>query len=62
MRSWPLEGVGLLLAGLGELVDWKPTADLEDTSCGSGSLSGAERDKEGAALGSDWVQSRGIWG
>lgn len=45
--------VGLLLAGLGELVDWEPTADLEDTSCGSGSLSGAERDKEGAALGSD---------
>lgn len=53
MRSWPLQGVGLLLAGLGELVDWEPTADLEDTSCGSGSLSGAERDKEGAALGSD---------
>lgn len=44
----------MLLAGLGELVDWEPTADLEDGSCGSGSLAGEEWEKEGAVLGSDW--------
>lgn len=46
--------VGVLLAGLGELVDLEPTAGLEDGNCGSGSLAGEEQEKEGAVLGSDW--------
>lgn len=44
----------MLLAGLGELVDWEPTAGLEDASCGSGSLGGEEQEKGGAVLGSNW--------
>lgn len=44
----------MLLAGLGKLVDWEPTAGLEDASCGCGSLAGEEQEKKDAILGSDW--------
>lgn len=43
----------MLLAGLGMLLDWEPTAGLEDASCGSGSLAGEEQEKEGEVLGSN---------
>lgn len=65
-RSEELAFGVVLLAGLGELVDWEPVADLEDASGGSGSLAEGEQDKkEGAELwgppGSDCGQSSGSW-
>lgn len=65
-RSEEPDSGGVLLGGLGELVDWVPMAGSEDASSGSGLAEGEQDKKESAELrgppGSDSGQSGGIWG